>query len=276
MAGAILPEFRFSTAESYLLTTMKNAGVDWMISSLDLFKNNAVSAAYEGSQKDRIVSIQFPEFGLRARKVISRSNARATGKWPSWKTHRMMHYESDNEGIAFKLLDACPEVMTYSEQPCVIHYLMNEDLHRHFPDVLVKFWGHQELWEVKTAEESKSPEVVQRSRLMAMCLPKFGYQYQLINVENLKNTFQLKVLDHVLKLGRQKVTLIELEQIRQLFLRSNSVPWSYFQYGAPGGAYKKQICRLMLEGVLEQDKTGTFEGTTELRYNHGKGGMPWL
>jgi len=276
VAGAILPEFRFSTAEPCLLTTMKNVGVDWMISSLDLFKSNAVSAAYEGSQKDRIVSIQFPEFDLRARKVISRSNAKATGKWPSWKTGRSMHYESGNERIVFKLLDACPEVISYSEQPCVIHYLMNGEIHRHFPDILVNFFGHQELWEVKTAEESKAPEIVQRTELMTRCLHTFGYQYQLINVENLRNTPQLKSLDLVLNHGRQCVALIELEQIRQLFLRNNSLPWSYFQFGAPGGAYKKQICRLILEGLLELDKSDVLEVYTELRYNHGKGGKPWL
>ena len=247
-----------------------------MISSLDVFKRSAVSAIYAGNQQDCVISINFPEIDLRARKVISRSNARATGKWPSWKTGRMMHYESANELIAFKLLDACPEVVSYNEQPCVIHYSMDGNIYRHFPDILVKFLGYQELWEVKTEDESKAPEIVQRTGLMNKCLRTHGYQYQLINVENLRNTHHLKSLDFLLTNGRQPVGLIELEQIRQLFLRSEFLPWSYFQFGAPAAAYKKPVCRLILEGLLKLDISVALEMATELRYNYEvKGRKSW-
>jgi hypothetical protein len=40
-----------------------------------------------------IKSIIFPEPGrMRARKVVSRSNARSAGKYPSWKMGRMLYW----------------------------------------------------------------------------------------------------------------------------------------------------------------------------------------
>ena len=63
-----------------------------------------------------IRSILFPEPAqIRSRKVVSRSNARSAGKYPNWKTGRMMHWESSNELNAFRLLDCDPSVTSYGE-----------------------------------------------------------------------------------------------------------------------------------------------------------------
>jgi len=45
------------------------------------------------------IEIKFPVDGkIRSRKVVSRSNARNSGKYPSWKMQRMMQWESPHEG----------------------------------------------------------------------------------------------------------------------------------------------------------------------------------
>ena len=85
-----------------------------------------------------IKSILFPEPGqMRSRKVVSRSNARSTGKYPSWKMGRMIHWESINELNAFRLLDCDPNVTSYSEQPCQIAYVLDGVERIHYPDILV-------------------------------------------------------------------------------------------------------------------------------------------
>ena len=64
------------------------------------------------------IEINFPKNGkIRSRKVVSRSNARNSGKYPSWKMQRMMQWESPHEGNAMRILDATPNVISFNEQP---------------------------------------------------------------------------------------------------------------------------------------------------------------
>ena len=220
------------------------------------------------SHIDRIISIDFPENSLRARKVISRSNANMSGKYPGFKTGRAMHYESANERNAFKLLDASPDVLSYCEQPCSIRYVLDGEVHLHFPDILVNYSTHREIWEVKTDLDSKSLEVARRSELMAKCLPAYGYQYQIVIAEDLKINPRLNNVTYLLKYGRSNVSVVEREQMRQLFKKNDKQEWGYFQFGTPGAIYHKTVCRLILEGLLKVDISQPLESSTLIRYNH--------
>ena len=73
------------------------------------------------SGRSDVRAVIFPEPGeLRSRRVVSRSNSRSAGKFPSWKMKRMLHWESIHELNAFRLLDCDPDVTCFSEQPCQI------------------------------------------------------------------------------------------------------------------------------------------------------------
>ncbi len=68
-----------------------------------------------------ILELIYPEAGkLRSRRVVSRSRARATGKFPSWKMGRMIQWESINELNAYRRLDATPGANAFYEQPLMI------------------------------------------------------------------------------------------------------------------------------------------------------------
>ena len=63
-----------------------------------------------------MIVINFPKDGkIRSRKVVKRSNARNSGKYPSWKMQRMMQWESVHEGNAMRILDAHPNVISFNE-----------------------------------------------------------------------------------------------------------------------------------------------------------------
>lgn len=238
-----------------------------MSSSSNKLKSKVLSIFPDGDI-NRIISIDFPKEGLRARKVISRSNANMSGKWPSFKTSRSIHYESANERNAFKLLDASPDVISYSEQPCVIHYIINGEVHIHYPDILVNYNTHREIWEVKTEMDSKSIEVARRTELMAKFLPTYGYFYKIVIAEDLKVNPRLNNVTHLLQYGHKAVSLIEREQIRQLFKKSDVQEWGFFQLGTPGGVFHRVICRLILEGVLKVDINQPLVSSTLISYNH--------
>ena len=81
---------------------MMNTGISKMASlSAELYR--------EEHSDSPIISIELPNEGnLRSRTVVSRSRARPTGKYPSWKMGRMIQWESCNELNACRLLDANP------------------------------------------------------------------------------------------------------------------------------------------------------------------------
>ncbi len=236
--------------------------------------NNLPKAANEPfSHTDGVVSVEFKKDNLPVRKVVSRSNTRATGKWPSWKLEKMVHYDSPHECNAFKLLDTKSDVLSYLAQPCTIHYVLDKQMYRHVPDILVNLQRGVELWEVKTAADAARPEVERRTELMMQCLPNFGYQYRVVIAEEMQKGPQLLNANILLKHGRQPVTVIEYEQIRQLFSRMGSISWGYFQHGEAGAPYLKQVCRLLLEGELTIDLKNKLEITTEVYLSRPRFGV---
>lgn len=196
------------------------------------------------------ISIEFAPDGQRARKVISRSNAKATGKFPSWKMGRMMHYESSPERNAFRLLDVCPEVRSYREQPCAVHYEMDGEKHIHYPDILVTLPASKILAEVKTAADAATPDVARRTAFMEQALPLLGFEYLIVKAEHLAKAPRLDIAKKLLRHGRSPVPMVQREQIRQLFKANGSVCWGMFKLGTAGGKYYSHICRLILEGTV--------------------------
>lgn len=214
------------------------------------------------------VVIEYPTKGkLRARPVVKRSNARCTGKYPGLRAGRMVQYESKHERNAMKLLDTCPSVHTYREQPCAIHYGWPDDMRTHFPDLLV-FTAHhgKEFWEIKEAAEAVEPEVAYRSALMTHLLPRHGFGYRLVIAESLMEGARLANAHLLLKLGRKPVTPLQRERLRQLFQQYESLPWAALVLDEHGRDMRPQICRLILEGVLAFDIDQPLTDATHIRW----------
>lgn len=198
------------------------------------------------------VRITFPEAGkLRSRKVVSRSNARSTVKHPSWKMGRMIQSESRHEHNAFMLLDASPSVISYNEQPCILHYEMDGVSRRHYPDALVVTKLSKELWEIKERSDAESPEVAKRTALLTQVLPQHGYSYRVVLAEQLSIEPLLSNVKKLLMFGNKAVPLMAHEQIRQLFIKTGSIPWQVLIDGGLGKNYRYYVTRLILDGTLE-------------------------
>lgn len=197
-----------------------------------------------------VLSIEWANpIEVRARRVVSRSNSRPTGKYPSWKMRRMMQWESQHECHALMLLDSNPAVLSFSEQPCLIRYYLDGEICRHYPDILVITQQSRELWEIKLKAEADSPVIAQRTAYLSKHLPDYGYTYRVIHAESLAVRPQLENIKRLLRLGRQPVDLICRERFRILFQHSNAIPWKLlstkeFDFG-------RQTARLILEGYLE-------------------------
>jgi len=203
--------------------------------------------------RNHILEIEYPKPGkLRARKVISRSKARATGKYPAWKMGRMVHWESVHELHAFRLLDANPAVQAFYEQPLTIHYVLGGAPHRHYPDVLVVLTnGTKELWEIKTAEDAAEPEYAARTAFLQAALPDQGFEYRMILGEDLGRNPRLGNVMTVLKFGRAPLSIVEHENVRRA-LAIGPIPWGAAT-ALLGSRGQSLLSRSFLEGRLSFD-----------------------
>lgn len=213
---------------------------------------NAI-AVIEGL-KDEVLAIEYPKDGrIRSRKVISRSKARGSGKYPSWKMGRMIHWESPHELNAFRILDANSAVLKFAEQPLVIKYRLDGVEHEHYPDIQVTTRQGKELWEVKMAEDAATPVVARRTAFLSTALPTLGYVYRVVHAEDLGRRPRLQTVLEVLRLGRADIPAVERERLRVTFERVPTLTWGDVRRGALGAKGQYFVCRLILEGVIALD-----------------------
>ncbi len=213
-----------------------------------------------------IQAIRFPENGnLRARTVVSRSRARPTGKYPSWKMERMLQWESPHELNAFRILDADPTVLFFQEQPVELEFVFDGEVRRHYPDLLVRTGTAREFWEVKANHAAVDDETADRTRLLSAALPSHGYSYRLITGAELAKGFRLANALTLLRYGRDDLTVVERERVRMYF-RDAQVTWADVLRGVFGERGRRQICRLMLEGAVGFDMELLLTEDTPLRW----------
>ena len=199
------------------------------------------------------ICVEFSD-GVRSRKVVTRSRARPTGKYPSWKAGRMLQWESPHELNAFRILDADPHVRTFREQPCVIRYTLAGESRIHYPDVLVESGSRLELWEIKPAAEAVKPDVAERTRVLAEGLPALGYAYRLQTAEDLAREPRLCNALALLKFGRVPVPALARERLRRMTEAAGGVFRGAVVSGSLGPGMRAAACRLALEGVLSFDR----------------------
>lgn len=217
----------------------------------DLHSRRTMPEGKSEIMKQGIQAILFPEAGrLRSRQIISRSRARPTGKYPSLKLGRMVHWESVYELHAFRLLDCDPCVQMFAEQPCEIRYVLHGSAHSHFPDVLVVHTDRKELWEIKPDSHANRPEIAERTALLSTCLPDWGYRYRLVLAAELTVQPRMNNLVTLLRFGRTEVPAIQRECVLEGLRRTRMVTWQQVSDGALGTNGRAVLCRLTLEGLL--------------------------
>jgi len=217
--------------------------------------------------KNNYIKLTFPAKGkVRARKVSTRSRARPTGEYPSWKMSRMIEWESHNELNAFVLLDANAEIKAFSEQPMEIEYCIDGVVAKHFPDVLVAKNGELQVWEIKPECEANKEDVQIRTDFLGRYLPKLGYSYYMVTGEKLSNKLQLLNARTILRFGRKPIDSVSREIIRIYFLTNSSICWLDEIYTNSDVDIRCVLSRLTLEGELFFDNSMRISKDSAFRH----------
>lgn len=229
----------------------------------------ANSDGFAHNPEPKIISVTFGEPNLMpVREVISRSRSCPTGKFPSWKMRRMMHWESIGERNAFRLLDCDPSVTAFVEQPCVVIYFNGVEQKRHVPDIYVESCARKELWEVKI--DASDPDVIARTILLSNGLKRHGFIYRLVLHSDLEMQPRLLNANTLLRYGRRPLEELDRERLRLLLKKRGSLTWVDASSGAYGPLGRDALCRLALEGILRVDMDKLLTADTQFSCPKGE------
>ncbi|MBE7421648.1 MAG: TnsA endonuclease N-terminal domain-containing protein [Zoogloeaceae bacterium] len=218
----------------------------------------------------KVIEIDMGE-DQRMRRVVSRSNHRVTGKYPSWKKRRMAYWESAIERDAFRRLDADASVLSFQEQPARIVYEVGGIRHIHYPDILVEWASGKEFIEVKSNRDATSEDVTARTDALKTALAARGFGYRVWPEYEIRVRPRLDNEIYLLRYGQDPVPVIVIERLRRLFQVVPIITWSALVDSvlAPGGL--AVACRLVLDGWLLIDRDLPLTRNTAVRFAVDKG-----
>lgn len=220
----------------------------------------------------KLIDIELGD-GQRMRRVVSRSNQRVTGKYPSWKRACMAYWESTIERDAFRRLDADSSVLVYEEQPAKITYYFNGKTLTHYPDVLVT-WNKSQprcFLEVKTDRDADTADVRERTAIMVALLRQAGFGYRVWRESEIRVQPRLDNDTYLLTWGRRPVPGVQREKVRRLFAEATQIPWDVLTKKVLGTGGTEQAARLVLEGMLVVDRSVPLTSTSMVSLNEATG-----
>jgi hypothetical protein len=151
-----------------------------------------------------------PSDAVRARDPINRSTGLVRGKFPSLKTGRTVHWESQLERDAVLLFEFSTGVKTYREQPITTYYALDGKTRRYTPDFEITLVSGQViLIEIKPEERLNSADERHRFNRITEHFAEQGRLFVVFTERDIRHP-------------------ILLENLRLLF-RHRCTPWSAFE-----------------------------------------------
>ncbi len=199
------------------------------------------------------ISATLPEPGQhRVRKLIHRGAMRPTTKFLSVKLDRSVHCESALEADCAYLLDACPKVESFAEQPAVLHYFQDGILRRHVPDFFVVAKSNRYFVEVKF-ERDLDEDINRRTELLKALLKPLGFSYHVVTENIIRSGAGLDNAHALLLRGREQPTDIWSLSAHHAIRQSEFLPLAYFGWHRSGELEAAWIARLILQGQIHVD-----------------------
>jgi hypothetical protein len=187
----------------------------------------------------------------------------------------MVQAESIGELNGFRLSDVDAGVLLYCEQPFEVLYELDGVIHRHYPDVAIKFEGQDqdEVWEIKPRSDFLEPATSARTALMQAALAAYGYNYRTIANEDLKSEPRLSNARTVLTFGNCPIDARTREQMRVL-MNGRRIYWASVLNGDLGANGRSVLCRLVLEGAVKFDFERKLVPCSEFLWGSSKRWIP--
>jgi len=211
--------------------------------------------------------IRFPLDGeARIKKIISRSNTKPTGKYPSWKMGRMIHWEHIDQLNLFRLLDINPAINSFAESPMEIQYEMDGRIYCEYPDVLITSGNQKEIWKIKKSNEEAVMTTSNCKSFGEQLLEK-GFRWRIVDADSLRLEPRNQNTITLLKYGKTPINLVEKEKIRNYLTQYKTISWGEVITGVIGPSGPRNICHLVMEGDIYFDINQIWSSGTLFYWN---------
>ena len=208
------------------------------------------------------VGVSLPPPGrCRVRKIVHRGAPRPVTKVPSILLGRCVHCESELEAELALILDACPGVMWFGEQPALLQYTHRGVIHTHFPDFAVATTEGREFVEVKFRHQV-TDEVLERTALLTQRLHRYGVGYRLVTEDQIRGGTALANARKLLVRGREATTPIWTLQAYETVRQRGVTTLADFDWERPGSFDAAGVARQIIDGRLHIDMTATIGADT--------------
>jgi hypothetical protein len=188
---------------------------------------------------------------MQVRKVVTRSGRGFRGYFPSKKLNRMIHWESILERDAIHLFEQSPGVISFQEQPALIHYEFDGETKRYFPDFeLILSNGEMVHVEVKPNQKLASPDLSKKLTAIALHYEQKGISFKILTDDVIRREPRLKNIKMLNKLRSLDPDLGDLKKRTETFLNA---PYNISLLALSMEFGKIKVLEMLSEGFLTCD-----------------------
>lgn len=203
---------------------------------------------------------------LRARKVITRGPIRVVGKFPSIKSGRMHHWESQLERDRMYQLELDPEVIRFREQPMTLEVSVNGHLHRYTPDLEVQTTHEPLIEEIKPADKVEAHADLFEA--VSEFLADEGIAFRVVTDNEIRREPHLSNIKQLLPYRLAAIDIAELEFSAQLFSSCSGLTFGDLQ-NAFGGTTAFQPWALLAQGFVATDLEQSITPESPVQFTQG-------
>ncbi|WP_163839456.1 hypothetical protein [Pseudoxanthomonas sacheonensis] len=190
----------------------------------------------------------------------------------SLKLGRAVHVESGLEHQVAMLLDACPTVDWFAEQPVMMEFDTPQGLARHIPDFAVAHRGRPWFLELKFARDLDAV-LIERTQHLTELLSAVGVGYRLITERDLPGPTRLSNAWSLLQRGRgvssEHQSLLAYHQV------SSTPGISLGELGWSMPANAIGLARDLMQGRLHTDLALPLSSESRIWASGVEGGWLW-
>lgn len=205
----------------------------------------------------------------RARRIITRGPIRVVGIFPSTKSNRTLHWESQLERDRMYHHEIDPQVCSFREQPKTYKLIVDGVLRRYTPDLEVIYHSGATIIEEVKPSERVSKEV-RLYQAMAAALEDSGIRFRVVTDTEIRRQPYLQNVKYLLPFRHFDVSEDAIECIADLFRTVRKIPFGQLHEKLSGkGLTITFLWALIAQGKLLADLEQVLNDETPLKLNYG-------
>lgn len=205
----------------------------------------------------------------RARRIITRGPIRVVGIFPSTKSDRTLHWESQLERDRMYQHEIDPHVRSFREQPKTYELLVDGVVRRYTPDLEVTFHsGAVVIEEIKPA--TRASQEARLYQAMAAALENDGINFRVVTDTEIRRQPYLQNIKYLLPFRHFGVSEEALDCITSSFRTADQIPFcQLLEKLSKAGLAVTILWALIARGQLLADLETPLNDHIPLKLNHG-------